>query len=44
MTKKQKKEQAKKHRVFVPFNIGERIHKSKKDYKRKKDWRNAYEV
>ena len=40
MTKKQKREQAKKHRVLVPFNIGERIHKSKKDYKRKKDWRN----
>ena len=40
MTKKQKKEKAKKNRVLVPFNIGERLHKSKKDYKRKKDWRN----
>ena len=39
MTKKQKKEKDKKKRVFVPFNIGVRTHKSKKDYKRKKDWR-----
>ena len=43
MTKKQKKEQAKKHRVLVPFNIGERIHKSKRDYNRKKDWRKETE-
>lgn len=44
MTKKEKRERDKKKRVFFPFNIGERIHKSKKDYKRKKDWRNAYEI
>lgn len=38
MTKKEKREQDKKKRVFIPFNIGERIHKSKRDYKRKKKW------
>ena len=36
--KNEKKEQAKKQRVFFPFNLGERIHKSKKDYQRKKKW------
>lgn len=36
MTKKQKKEQAKKHRVLVPFNTGTRTHKSSKDYDRKR--------
>ena len=39
MIKKNKeKEQAKKYRVFFPFNLGERTHKSKKDYQRKKKW------
>ena len=38
MTKKQRREQDKKRRVFIPFNIGERIFKSKRDYKRKKKW------
>lgn len=38
MTKKQKKEQAKKQRVWVPFNIGTRTYKSEKYYKRKKRW------
>lgn len=36
MTKKQRKEQAKKHRVLVPFNTGTRSHKSPKDYDRKR--------
>ena len=36
MTKKQKKEQNNKNRVLVQFNIGERPHKSPKDYDRKK--------
>lgn len=36
MTKKQKKEQDKKHRVLVPFNTGTRSHKSPKDYDRKR--------
>lgn len=46
MTKKEKREQDKKRRVFFPFNLGQRTHKSKKDYKRKKDWRKetSYEV
>ena len=39
MTKKEKRERDKKQRVLVPFNIGERIHKSKKDDKRKKKWK-----
>ncbi len=34
MTKKAYKEQAKKQRVFVPFNTGTRTMKSKKDYSR----------
>lgn len=38
MTKKEKQELDKKQRVFIPFNIGERIFKNKKDYKRKKKW------
>lgn len=38
MTKKEKREQDKKRRVLIPFNIGERIHKNKRDYKRKKKW------
>ena len=38
MTKKQKREQDKKQRVFFPFNLGERTHKSKRDYQRKKKW------
>ena len=37
-TKKQKKEDAKRLRVCVPFNTGERIHKSPRDYKRVKRW------
>jgi len=34
--KKNKKEQDKKRRgrVQIPFNTGQRVHKSKKDYKR----------
>ena len=36
MTKKQRKEQNKKHRVLVPFNTGTRTHKSAKDYDRKR--------
>lgn len=39
MTKKQKREQDKKKRVFFPFNLGERTHKSNRDYKRKKNWK-----
>lgn len=38
MTKKEKREQDKKKRVFFPFNLGERTHRSNKDYKRKKKW------
>ena len=38
MTKKEKREQDKKKRVFFPFNLGERTHRSKRDYKRKKRW------
>lgn len=34
--KKNKKEQEKKNRVAVPFNTGTRVHKSKRDYDRKK--------
>lgn len=33
-TKKQIKEQNKKHRVLVNFNTGTRTHKSAKDYNR----------
>ena len=39
MTKKEKRERDNKRRVIVPFNIGERIHKCKRDYKRKKRWK-----
>ena len=35
-SKKEKKEDAKKHRVLALFNTGTRTHKSKKDYDRKK--------
>lgn len=42
MTKKQKKERDKKQRVLVPFNIGTRTHKNKRDYKRKKNWKEEY--
>lgn len=35
-----KKAKTKLNRVLVEMNTGTRIHKSKKDYKRKKDWRN----
>ena len=35
--KNEEKEQAKKQRVFFPFNIGERTHKSKKEYNRQKE-------
>ena len=38
MTKKQQKEIAKRQRVIVQFNIGTRIHKSKRDYVRQKRW------
>lgn len=38
MTKKEKREQDNKRRVLIPFNIGERIFKNKRDYKRKKKW------
>jgi len=41
MTKKEKREQDKKQRVLVEFNTGERMHRSKKDYQRKKDWRDG---
>lgn len=40
MTKKQVKEKAKMNRVLVSMNTGTRTHKTAKDYKRKKDWRN----
>jgi len=33
-SKKEKKEDAKKHRVLALFNTGTRTHKSKKDYNR----------
>lgn len=33
-SKKEKKEDAKKHRVLVLFNTGTRTHKNKKDYNR----------
>ena len=36
MNKKQKKEQDKKNRTWVPFNTGTRTHKNKKAYDRKK--------
>ena len=36
MTKKQKKAKNNENRVLVTFNTGTRIHKSKKDYNRKK--------
>ena len=39
MTKKEKRERDKKKRVFFLFNMGERVHKSKRDYKRKKNWK-----
>jgi hypothetical protein len=42
-TKKQQKEKNSKRRLLIPFNIGERPHKSKKDYDRqqmKKEVRN----
>lgn len=35
MTKKQKKAENNKHRTIIPFNTGERPHKSPKDYDRK---------
>ena len=34
--KKKNKKKKKTERVLVPFNTGQRRHKSKKDYKRKK--------
>ena len=40
MTKKQKKERDKLNRVLVPMNTGTRVHKSPKDYKRQKCWKN----
>lgn len=40
MTKRQAKEKAKANRVWFNMNTGTRTHKSKKDYHRKKDWRN----
>ena len=39
--KNKKKIDAKKNRVWFNMNTGTRTHKSKKDYKRKKDWRNV---
>ena len=35
MTKKQKREQNKKMRVFIPFNTGTRVEKHAKQYDRK---------
>lgn len=39
MTKRQAKEKAKANRVWFDMNTGTRTHKSKKDYRRKKNWR-----
>ena len=38
MTKKEKRERDKKQRTLIPFNIGVRIFKNKRDYQRKKKW------
>ena len=37
MTKKEIKERNKLQRVFVPMNTGTRVHKSAKDYDRRKN-------
>ena len=38
-TTKAQKEKNKKKRVLVPMNTGTRTHKSAKDYKREKRWK-----
>ena len=40
--KNRRKLEAKKHRVLFPMNTGTRTHKSKKDYKRIKNWKADY--
>ena len=36
MKKEKKRREKKRVRVQIPFNTGQRVHKSKKDYKRNK--------